>query len=465
MPDRAPHSIHWLGSRSASRVRDAGLSSTMVLEDLTRLSKFGLPVALLLAGSMWFYMQHVLIGYQMSYAAAHDIPRGNLSDLYPRWLGARELLLHHRDPYSFEVTREIQTGYYGRALDSVRPYDPTDWQGFAYPVYVVFILAPTIALPFPVVQAGFRWLLIALTAASVPLWLRTFRWRASAWTTATLIILVLGSFQAIQGIKLQQLSLLVTGLITFCALLLVEDHLCAAGVLLALATIKPQLVLPLAAWLLFWAVSDWRTRKGLVWGFAGTMAVLIAGGEVVLPGWIGRFRQAVIAYRRYNNGAGSALDLVFTPTWGKVLTVLVVLGLAVVCWRFRRVSNHEPAFHWMMALILTATIVIAPKEAPYNQVLLLPPILLVIRHAQLLWSKSLLSRVSLAIATLIVFWPWLAALGITVAWLFSSADTLQRAWTLPLYTSLAIPLAVFALMAYLFKELWQAEMKAASSRV
>lgn len=435
----------------------------MVLEDLARLSKFGLPVALLLAGSMWFYMQRVLIGYQMSYAAAHDIPRGNLSDLYPRWLGARELLLHHRDPYSSEVTREIQMGYYGRALDPARPYDPTDWQGFAYPVYVVFILAPTITLPFPAVQTGFRWLLIALTAASVPLWLRIFRWRASTWTTLALIVLVLGSFQAIQGIKLQQLSLLVNGLITLCAVLLAEDHLIAAGLLLALATIKPQLALPLSAWLLLWALGDWRSRKGFVWGFASTMMVLIVAGDFVLPGWIGRFRQAVIAYRQYNNGAGSALDLLFTPTWGKVLTVVVVLGLALACWRFRRVSNHEPAFHWMMALILAATIAITPKEAPYNQVLLVAPILLIGRHARVLWNRSFLSRAALVIASLIVFWPWLATLGITAASLFCPIDTLERAWKLPLYTSVAIPLAIFALTAYLVKELWQVGMNAPGS--
>ena len=424
----------------------------MVLEELTRLSKFALPVALLLAGSMWFYVQHVLIGYQLSYAAAHDIPRGNLSDLYPRWLGARELLLHHRDPYSFEVTREIQMGYYGRALDPARPYDPTDWQGFAYPVYVVFMLAPTITLPFSVVQTGFRWLLIALTAASMPLWLRAFRWRASAWTLVTVMAMLLGSFQAIQGFKLQQLSLLENGLLAVCAVLLAEDHLAAAGVLLALATIKPQLVLLLAAWLLLWAVSDWRAREGFVWGFAGTLAVLIAGGEAVLPGWIGRFREAVIAYRRYNNGAGSSLDLLFTPALGKALALIVVVGLAVVCWRVRRVSNHDAEFGWMMALMLAATITIAPKEAPYNQVLLIAPILLILRQMRRLWSQSFLSRATILIAAILVLWPWLAALGISLASLFYPSGKLQHAWALPLYTSVAIPLAVFALMAYVLKE-------------
>ena len=39
------------------------------------------------------------------------------------------------------ITTEIQKGYYGRELDPARPGDPRDRQGFAYPVYVVFVLA------------------------------------------------------------------------------------------------------------------------------------------------------------------------------------------------------------------------------------------------------------------------------------------------------------------------------------
>src|SRR4051794_38817837 len=115
---------------------------------MLRNPKLGLLLWLLLAGSMCFYVQRILIPYQRADAASHGRPRGNLSDLYPRWLGARELLLHGRDPYSAEVTREIQAGYYGRQLDPNRDGDPKDQQGFAYPAYVVFLLAPVIKLPF-----------------------------------------------------------------------------------------------------------------------------------------------------------------------------------------------------------------------------------------------------------------------------------------------------------------------------
>ena len=67
--------------------------------------------ALLASASTWFYANHILRAQQIADAALHHQPRGNFSDLYPRWLGARELLKHGRNPYSAEITREIQQGY------------------------------------------------------------------------------------------------------------------------------------------------------------------------------------------------------------------------------------------------------------------------------------------------------------------------------------------------------------------
>jgi hypothetical protein len=419
---------------------------------MSKNSNVGLVLALLLAGSMWFYVQHILIGHQQADAALHGTPRGNLSDLYPRWLGARELLLHHRDPYSPEVTREIQIGYYGRQLDPTRPSDPRDQQGFAYPVYVVFLLAPTITMPFPVVQTGFRWLIVALTAASVLLWLRTLRWQPSSVTTAVLIVMTLGSFQVLQGIKLQQLSLLVGGLIAGCALLLAEGYLALAGILLASATIKPQLVLPLAAWLLLWTFSDWRRRQNLMWGFVSTMGGLFAGAEYILPGWIGRFREAITAYRQYNDGAGSVLDVLTTPEWGRVLAGLIVLALAVTGWKVRRAPTDSPVFNVMLGLVLATTVVIVPKAAPYNQILLLPASLIVARHWQTLWQKNLISRLLLLVCGLLIFWPWLAATALTIASLGLPSDIVQKAWAWPVWTSLAIPLAVLVLLMSGFPE-------------
>src|SRR5690242_1339806 len=146
---------------------------------------------------MWFYVQRVLIAHQELYAAAHQCPRGNLSYLFPRWLGARELLLHHRDPYSAEVTREIQIGYFGRPLDPQRPNDPKDQEAFAYPVYVAFLLWPFIYADFSTIMPLFSWLLALLTLASVLLWQRALRLRFPALVIVSTLILTLGSFQVL----------------------------------------------------------------------------------------------------------------------------------------------------------------------------------------------------------------------------------------------------------------------------
>ncbi len=409
-------------------------------------STLRLLLALLFAGSMWFYVQHVLIPHQQVEAALYSVPRGNLSDLYPRWLGARELLLHHRDPYGTEVTREIQSGYYGRPLDPSRPHDPKDEQRFAYPAYVVFLLAPTISLPFEVVQAGFRWFLLGLTLASVLVWLRTLRWKVSAETAAILVVLTLGSFPVLQGMKLQQLSLLVAGLIAISTMLLVEGYLFLAGAMLALATVKPQLALPVAAWFLLWALGDWTRRRGFWWGFAGTLAALGGGAEYVLPGWIGRFREAVVAYRQYNQGAGSVLDILIAPQWGRWLAIAIVLTLAGVAWQRRRALAGSRAHNRVTVLILAATIVIIPKASPYNQVLLLPGILLVLQQGRELCQGILVRRAVVVICGLIVLWPWLAAFALLAVSIFLPAEYVQRGWAIPLYTNMAIPVAVLALL-------------------
>jgi hypothetical protein len=408
-------------------------------------SNLRLLLGLLCAGSMWFYVQRVLIPHQQSEAALHDVPRGNLSDLYPRWLGARELLLHRRDPYSAEVTREIQSGYYGRPLDPALPHDPKDEQRFAYPAYVVFLLAPTILLPFAVVQEGFFWLLVGLTIASVLLWLRTLRWKVSLETTVVVAVLALGSFPLLQGIKLQQLSLLVAGLIAISTMLLAEGYLFLAGVLLALATIKPQLTLPVSAWLLLWSLSDWKRRHNFLWGFVASMTVLTLGAEILLPGWVGRFREAIVAYRRYNPGAESVLDILINPRAGTWLAIVIVAALAMLAWRNRHAVAGSWKHNQMTVVILAATVVIIPKAAPYNQVLLLPAILLVLQQGWARWNRGVARRAVVAICGVTLVWPWLAAFALLVASVFVPADSVQREWAWPLFTNMAIPVAVLTL--------------------
>jgi hypothetical protein len=409
-----------------------------------------LLMAAVMAAALWGYVERILIPYQVADAAVHGSPRGVLSDLYPRWLGARELLLHGRDPYSDAVTREIQTGYYGRPLDPSRPEDPKDQQRFAYPVYVVFLLAPLIQLPF----AEVRWIsigvLAALTALSVLLWMDILQWRPRPWATVACLILVINSLAVVQGLKLQQLTLLVGALLAGAMVLLVRGRLFAAGVLLALSTIKPQLVWLLGFWLLTWVAGRWRERQRLFWGFAATMSFLLVAAEYVLPGWMGRFAGAVVAYEKYTGGA--ALTEQLETHAGRELLILVSLvGIAWIAWRTRQDGAVSRPFQATLALTLAVTIVLVSITAPYNQVLLLPAIFLIVKHRRELWERSRLARSFAVLTVIFLLWPWIASLGLWLASRVVSSTELQRAWAVPLWASIGVPLAILPLLYALLR--------------
>jgi hypothetical protein len=405
----------------------------------------GVAFALLLAASMWFYVQGVLIPYQEADAARYSRPRGNLSDLYPRWLGARELLLHHRDPYSPQVTREIQLGYYGRPLDPARTNDPKDQQGFAYPVYVSFLLAPFLHLDFALVRTAFTWVLAGLIVATVLLWAKVLRWRLLAGSKVILVLLVIGSFPAAQGMKLQQLTVLVSALLAAAVAALAADWLSLAGLLLALSTVKPQLVVPLLIFLLLWVMGDWARRWPLLASFSLAMACLLGASQWVLAGWMAKFMVALASYRQYTGGV-SILVALLTPVGGMIATAGLLLALAVVSWKLRRAPAGSPPFNLVLSLVLAVTVVIIPTWAPYNQLLLLPALILLIRDWRRLTRLGRLTRLLYLLVAALVAWPWLATLYLSGAWFFQPAAVVQHGWTLPLYTSMLIPFGIMALL-------------------
>src|SRR5258706_2577526 len=118
-----------------------------------------------------------------------------------------------------------------------------------------------------------------------------------------------------QALKLVQFTLFVVALVAAALALLVSDHPIAAGVLLVVATIKPQHVWLLLLWLLIWTLSDWRRRYRWAASFLLTMVVLFAVSEFYLPHWIPRFLQAVSGYP-YFNGPGFGLGKMGSPPPG-----------------------------------------------------------------------------------------------------------------------------------------------------
>lgn len=311
-------------------------------------------------------------------------------------------------------------------------------------MYVVFLLAPTIDLPFDVVQTGFRWILVLLAAVSILLWLRVLRWQAPVGTVLILIVLMLGWWPMVQGIKLQQLSLLVAALLAACGACLAGGWLACAGGLLALATIKPQLTWPLVLWLLLWAFLDWRSRRRFVLGFGLIVALLLAGAQFVLPGWIGMFIAALGQYHTYTQNQ-SVLGWLFGSIVGRFMEVACALTCAICVWPPSREPASSAAFGRAFGLVLALTVVIVPMFAPYNQVLLAPAILALLSNENSREPILPAIRVARAIGGILLVWPWIATAGLSLTYLWLTASIRQRVWMLPFYSNFMLPIFVFGL--------------------
>ena len=410
-----------------------------------------LSASVLCAAGTWLYASRVLIPYQIRDSAAHDIPRGNLSDLYTRWLGARELLLHGRDPYSPELTREIQVGFYGRPLPPEGPGGRNYQQGFYYPVYVAFLLAPTIDLPFGMVRKGFFWALLGLTVVTIPLWLRVLRWPLPLWGQAALVLFTIGSVPVMLGLKLEQMTLLVIPLLAAAMVLLVLDHQVPAGILLALATIKPQLVWLVLLWLTIWTLADWRRRYRWAASFVCSMAILCAASEWYLPHWILRFWQAVREYHSYT-GEMSAMDMLIGVPWSRALELVASALMMALCWRERRQPANSEAFVFTLSLVLAITMLVVPSYGPYNQVLLIPALLVLVRQRRMMWRRSAASRFLLVVTASLLFWPWIASTVLAGLSYILPKEAVERAWAVPFWTALLIPPGVAAMMLVLARQ-------------
>jgi hypothetical protein len=396
-------------------------------------------LSLCVSATAWLYVHQILIPW----ADAKDLQKGGLKaqmwDLYPRWVGARELLLRGRNPYGPEVSREIQIAFYGHAVtpeEAAR--HAVDEQRFAYPLYVVFLMAPTINTDFATVQFWASYVLGLFAGLTVAFSVGLLDWRLPWATIAALILFTLSSPQIIQGMRHQQLALVAASLLTAGAWCVHRGHLVSAGVLLAFCTIKPQMALLPLIWFVLWAAGEWRTRWRLLAGFGVTMAGLIGAGELLLPGWLGYFFAGIAAYRKYFPTT-SLLRLLLGDTLGIVVSVFIIVCVLIFGWRNRSSAGDSRQFVLMVAAFLMATVLTFPLFTPFNQALLILPALLVVRN----WAA--LSKLSRLTFIALVSWPW-----ITSTLLLLLRPTLNPASQIPLlpafvasFVPIILPLLLF----------------------
>jgi hypothetical protein len=433
----------------------------------SRLALIALGLALVGAASLVYYHLGCFMPRVLEVAKARNLAGGYAfgNDFYPVWITAREWLREGRDPYSPEMTRAIQKGLFGRTLDPQIPSDPpTDYRTFAYPAFTDLLFWPAAELPFAIVRVLLVLVLATLTATSVVLWMRAMAWRVDRLWLVVIFLLVLCSYQVLEGLYAAQLGLMVGFFLAASILALQRGRILLAGVLIALTAIKPQMTILAIFYLLIWSAQDWGRRRRFPLGLFSAMFVLVGSATILQPHWIASWTRVVLGYHRYAKpplvsqvlaaplGASMALPA------SLALTVLLLFAAVGLAWRNRNASADSMQFWMTLSFLLCVTsVTLLPGQAIHDHVILLPGILLVAcRWKDLFigWTR----RTVLVIGVGILLWPWLAAFALVVLRpLLTHEQFYSKAvFALPLRTAAVFPFVVLGLLVTALRSARQA---------
>ncbi len=356
--------------------------------------------------------------------------------LFPEWYGSREVLLHGRDPYSLETTREIRIAIYGK-LDKGDSRDQNQHR-FAYPVFFAFLFFPLALLPFPAAQLVALAICLVATALSVTVWLESYGIGLSSEICG---VLVFASYPVVLGLQLRQPTLIVCALLAGVYYCVRSGRLVIAGVLAALSTCKPQLAIAVLLPLSIWSIGEWRARKRFPIATAAGLAMLLLASELVSGGWFPHWIHTLRAYVHYAGTTPLLADLL----GGHCVKPVAMTLVGAVVWVSCRYCDQDLQF--AVSFSIAAFQLLFPFQI-YNEVLLLPAALWLAKNASKFTSRGQLHILLYGCSWIVLGAGWAAAIGLALANLIAPGAGVKL-WQLPLLTAWLYPVGVWlALAAY-----------------
>ncbi|HEX3661353.1 MAG TPA: glycosyltransferase family 87 protein [Acidobacteriaceae bacterium] len=332
-----------------------------------------LAILLLLAAALFLPLWHIHI-----IDRNYPLP-GSCNDLIGRWVGTRAAL-HGKDPYSPQVFAEIQAAYYGHPISAA---DRVPDQAFNYPAHLVVLLAPFAPLSWLAFRLTFLFTVVPLLLLSFWLGIEFLGLRIPRGKTALIVLLAFSSWPVLFGLRMLQPALPVCALMLLACYLVTRHQGAAAGFLLALATVKPQLVVPLLLWLFLWTAL--RRQWSLLVSFTITLALLLIAAEIMVPGWFPEWLAAIRIYHALYPTLPLQLLLGHWP--GMAATLLITVWGGWRLWQLRRCSLRSPAYGHAISLVLAITVCANSIGNPSVPPMLQAQILLLPAAALLLWTK------------------------------------------------------------------------------
>lgn len=298
------------------------------------------------------------------------------------------------------------------------------------------MFAPLGVLPLSVAEKIAFLCFIALTGASVYWW--ADKPSPRYWILTTL--LTAATFPFFSALYCLQPTLLIAALLAASHSAARSGRFIQCGILLALAESKPQLALPVTISLVFWAVSDLRNRKGLIFSFVGSSCVLMALSQLLSPGWFLEWIRVLQNYRQYTV-ATPLLAIVVGKQMAGLFSVAILCTILFAAWAWRE------GLPFTIAYSVTAFLLIIPCH-PYDEVLLLAPITWLIFNRSRFDSWS--SRLLIAAVTIALRGGWVTTTFVALL-NFVSQRAAHVVWACPLGLVGVVPWALFiALFHYAF---------------
>jgi len=306
-----------------------------------------------------------------------------MNKFLPRWAGTRLLMMKGWSPYSQQTTDEIQQMAYGRSARSGE-----DRGYFIYPLYSSLIYAPfSLTDDYALANALWMTLLELSIIAIFVISLSLSQWRPSPLLLIFLFIFTALWYHTLRPILSSNASIL-SVLFIVLALLAIRSNVDAlAGISLALASIKPQMVLILYIFILIWAVSTHRWT--IIWSLLGFLVLFIAASSLLVPNWIvDNVRQVILFSESNFISTPGAIIAYWLPGIGRqvgwALTGIMV-GVLLIEWR-HSLGKEFRWFYWTVLLTLVINNLIGIYTTLENYIILYPAIILIFALLDKRWG-------------------------------------------------------------------------------
>lgn len=350
----------------------------------------------------WLYISLFVVVFFVlltvaNYQFANANPGGN--DFLVHWMGTRNFITEGTSPYSDATALKIQTMIYGRAAQAGEHE-----MRVAYPLYSIFLFFP-FAIIKNYVLARALWMsvleisLILITILSI----RLTYWKVKPWMMGLFLLFVLLSYHGARPL-INGNAVIVITLFILLALICIRDGKDeAAGILLALSTIKPQNVLFLILFILFWAIVNKRIK--LITYFLGSMFLLVGFATVLIPDWFAQDFREILRYPSYNPplSLGAAVAASFGEVGQRIsyaITGVLTAMLAAEWWVGRHAETKR--FLWMAFLTIAVSQWIGIQTDPGNFILLYPGMFFCFALIDTRWKEKSKLFISLLLTTLLI---------------------------------------------------------------